>query len=125
MFIIIGILVVGVALKLYLNSLHLRKLPYLEIKNGVTDHLDQMAILDLRDFNQSYKSPINNALNIPSAYLKRYYSEIPNKAIVIVASEPRLVAADIQFLKRKGHRIVGLLNPEPHEKCVLNACKSL
>jgi hypothetical protein len=43
--------------------------------------LDKIKVIDIRDFNESYKNPIKGTINIPIAYLKRNINEIPNSEL--------------------------------------------
>jgi hypothetical protein len=70
----------------------------------------ETVVLDVRDYNISYKTPIEGAYNLPSAYIKRYYSELPNKALVLATIEPQSVRVDVRFLQRKGFNIVGIVD---------------
>ena len=44
-------------------------------------------LLDVRDYQTTCKVPIEGAINIPYAYLNRYYQEIPLANIIIVATD--------------------------------------
>ncbi|MBT2700140.1 hypothetical protein J7E79_22495 [Bacillus sp. ISL-40] len=70
-------------------------------------NLDEIKVIDVRDFNDSYKNPINGAVNIPLAYLKRNFNEIPSKDIHLVVSNPLEKNIGIRFLRKKGFRVVG------------------
>lgn len=122
---IIGILLGIAVIYVFLNKMALRRLPCIELANGESSLSEDMAILDLRDFNESYKSKYKEAYFMPSAYLKRYYSELPKKNWIIVASDRRFVKADLLFLKRKGHKIVGFLNDHTFPNQSYQPCKSL
>lgn len=64
-----------------------------------------MTVIDLRDFNESYKAPITGALNIPVAYLKRYYQEIPRDSLHIIASNKMEKNIGARFLREKGFHV--------------------
>jgi hypothetical protein len=70
-------------------------------------NLDEMKVIDLRDFNDSYKNPINGAVNIPLAYLKRNFNEIPSRDIHLIVSNPLEKNFGIRYLRKKGFRVVG------------------
>jgi rhodanese-related sulfurtransferase len=72
-----------------------------EIKN------QNINVIDVRDYNVSYKNPIPGAINIPIAYLNRYYSEIPKVDLYIVASDTIEKNIGIRLLRSKGYQIVG------------------
>lgn len=69
--------------------------------------LNKISIIDLRDFNESFKDPIDEALNIPVAYLKRNIKSIQMKELYIVASNSLEKNVGIRILKRKGYRVEG------------------
>ncbi|MBM7622064.1 rhodanese-related sulfurtransferase [Bacillus tianshenii] len=66
-----------------------------------------VKILDVRDYNQSYKSPVKNSINIPVAYLKRNYHELADSKIIVVASDSLEKNISIRFLKTKGINVLG------------------
>lgn len=68
---------------------------------------DKVVVVDLRDYNVSYKHPVNGAINIPVAYLKRHYHEIPNKVVHVVVSSSIEKNIGIRFLRKKGFRVSG------------------
>lgn len=88
-------------------------------------------IVDLRDYNDAYNNPFQGAINIPLAYLKRYYKELPNSDLVIVASNHLELKMGIRILRKRGFKVVGYtLTNHKHEvceekqlkkECVLNA----
>jgi rhodanese-related sulfurtransferase len=63
--------------------------------------------IDVRDYNESYKELIPGAINIPIAYLNRYYSEIPNVDLYIVASDNFEKNIGIRILRKKGFNVIG------------------
>ena len=69
--------------------------------------LDKIKIIDVRDFNESYKNPITGAANIPIAYLKRNLKDIPNDLLHVVGSSDIEINIGIRFLKQKGFRVNG------------------
>lgn len=69
--------------------------------------LTTLIKIDVRDYNESYKSPVKGAINVPVAYLKRYYFEIPSKDLIVVASNRLDKNVGIRFLRTKGFKVVG------------------
>lgn len=98
-----------------------RYFPVLGVKCSRLDELDltNVEILDVRDYNESYKKPIEGALNIPVAYLKRHFNEIPHKDLHLVVSSLLEKNVGIRALKQKGYKIVGysLVNLNNLNKC--------
>jgi rhodanese-related sulfurtransferase len=68
---------------------------------------EDAILLDLRDYQTTYKEPIPSSINIPYAYLKRYNKEIPNKPLVIVASDTLEKNLAIRFLIKRRFKILG------------------
>jgi rhodanese-related sulfurtransferase len=69
--------------------------------------VDKINVIDVRDYNESYKNPIGMALNIPIGYLKRNYREIPNGDIHLVVSSLIERNIGVRFLRNKGFRVIG------------------
>lgn len=67
------------------------------------------VLLDLRDYQTTFKKPIEGAMNIPYAYLNRYYKEIPRGNIIIVATDTVEKNLAIRLLKNKGYQISGFM----------------
>lgn len=89
---------------------------------GIDQHdlyIEDAKILDVRDYNDSYLDEIPGALNIPVAYLKRYFNEIPKDKIFIVASDTIEKNISVRFLRRKGFNVVGytFINNTREEFC--------
>jgi rhodanese-related sulfurtransferase len=89
--------------------LYRRYFPVLGVKCSQLEELDltKLEIIDVRDYNESYKNPIEGAMNIPIAYLKRHINEIPHTDLHLVVSSLLEKNVGIRALKQKGYRIVG------------------
>jgi hypothetical protein len=68
---------------------------------------NNLTLLDVRDYNVSSSDTVTNALNIPYAYLKRYYREVSGKSIVLIVSDPLLLNVSVRYLRRKNIQVVG------------------
>lgn len=95
-FILIVCIVLVLNLYRYLPVWGVRCLQMLEIDENST------TIVDVRDYNQSYKDVTQAAINIPVAYLNRYFHEIPGKQIHVVAATSLEKNISIRFLRKKG-----------------------
>lgn len=71
------------------------------------NNYDNVKILDVRDYNDSYHDPIPESVNIPVAYLKKYYPSVANSDLIIVASNTLEKNMSIRFLRKKGCTIIG------------------
>ncbi|WP_051428344.1 hypothetical protein [Bacillus sp. J33] len=78
-------------------------------------------LVDVRDFNQSYKDSIQGSINIPVAYFKRSYREIPSGDIHIVASSRLDKNISVRFLRGKGLNVIGYTITECN--CKKDECK--
>ncbi|WP_349408539.1 rhodanese-like domain-containing protein [Pseudalkalibacillus sp. SCS-8] len=76
----------------------------------LAENCNSTVILDVRDYNESCNNHIQGAIELPVAYLKRYYKEIPKENILLVASDNREKNVSIRFLRKKGFNIVGCTN---------------
>ncbi|THE13168.1 hypothetical protein E1I69_08695 [Bacillus timonensis] len=70
-------------------------------------NLSDIEIIDVRDYNISYKDVIEKSINIPVAYLERYCYEIPDKKVHVVASTRLEKNVAIRILRRKGFQVTG------------------
>jgi rhodanese-related sulfurtransferase len=89
--------------------LYKRYFPVPGVKCYQLEELDltKLKILDFRDYNVSYKNPIDGALNIPLGYLKRNMKEIPDRDLHLVVSSLLEKNVGARVLKQKGYRVVG------------------
>jgi rhodanese-related sulfurtransferase len=92
-----------------LDILYKRYFPVLGVKYYQIGDLDlsKVKILDIRDYNESYKNPIEGSLNIPLGYLKRNINEIPHIDLHLVVSSLLEKNVGARVLKQKGYRVVG------------------
>jgi hypothetical protein len=68
---------------------------------------DTVDVIDLRDYNESYRDPIREAMNLPIAYLNRHYKEIPKGTLHVIASNRLEKNIGIRFFRKKGFQVVG------------------
>ncbi|MDF0728634.1 hypothetical protein PY093_18520 [Cytobacillus sp. S13-E01] len=74
--------------------------------NSINHNTGLINILDVRDYNETYKDPIQVAINIPLGYLRRYYGEIDSHRIHVVAANHLEKNISIRFLRRKGFKVM-------------------
>ncbi|MGG3560867.1 sulfurtransferase [Neobacillus rhizosphaerae] len=91
-------------------SIYQRYVPVIGISSvqNFSDH-GELVLLDLRDYQTSSKEVIPDSVNIPYAYLKRYYKEIPKKKLLIIASDSIEKNLAIRFLKKRQFSIHGFM----------------
>ncbi|MEX3711622.1 hypothetical protein ABFV99_04400 [Cytobacillus horneckiae] len=68
---------------------------------------DSISVLDVRDYSQSNKNLSEGSINIPIAYLNRYYHEIKGKEIHVIAPSQLEKNMSIRFLRKKGFSVIG------------------
>lgn len=105
---LILVIVLGLLIIFCLYKHPFKKLNQFEINQLEIDH--QTIILDLRDYNEAHKTPLPGAYNIPHAYIKRYYTELPKKCIIVATpSQSKRENSAIRFLTKKGFQVVGIV----------------
>ena len=77
--------------------------------------LDKITVIDLRDYNVSYKNSIQGALNIPIAYLKRNSQEIPKRELHVIVSSLLEKNIGVRYLRKKGFAVVGYTMVNHHD----------
>lgn len=83
-----------------------RHIPVRQIQECLLQELNVgMAIVDVRDYNDSYKSPTPNALNLPIAYLVRHMDELPKKPLHIIASTRLEKNMSVRIIRKAGHEV--------------------
>lgn len=89
--------------------LYRRYFPVLGVKyNPIGEQdLSQVQVLDIRDYNESYKDPVEGSLNIPLGYLNRNMNEIPQIDLHLVVSSLLEKNVGTRILRQKGYRVVG------------------
>ncbi|MCY8976949.1 sulfurtransferase [Bacillus atrophaeus] len=74
------------------------------IHKDILETMD-LTILDIRHYNDVPNFSDDIILNIPYAYLKRFYLEIPRDKIHIIAHDRVELNLGVRFLKSKGVRV--------------------
>lgn len=98
-----------VTILVLLFILYRRYFPVLGVHRYILEdlELDKIKVIDVRDYNESYKEPIKGSLKIPIAYLKRNFYEIPKNDLHVVVSSLIEKNMGIRFLRKKGFRVIG------------------
>ncbi|SFA89678.1 MULTISPECIES: hypothetical protein [unclassified Bacillus (in: firmicutes)] len=83
-------------------------------------------VIDLRDYNLSYKNPVTNAKNIPIAYLHRFIHEIRAKEVHIIVDNHFDKNMGIRLLKKKGIKVSGytIMNSHNKQMDITSVCKN-
>jgi rhodanese-related sulfurtransferase len=74
-------------------------------------------IIDVRDYQDSYKSNCDHAVAIPCGYLKRYYHEIPQGPLVVIGSSSIECNVGVRQLRRLGFNVVGYISVIQNQPC--------
>ncbi|WP_174733483.1 sulfurtransferase [Mesobacillus harenae] len=98
-------LITGIVFLLYKRYVPVLGVPCKDIREEKLEYID--IILDIRDYNISSKTPVEGALTIPTAYLARYFKEIPGREIYIVASDHLEKNMGIRLLRKRGFKVMG------------------
>jgi rhodanese-related sulfurtransferase len=65
-----------------------------------------IQVVDIREYNQSYKHPIPESINIPISYLRRNYQEIGCRKIHVIASDHLEKNMGVRLLRKKGFNVI-------------------
>ncbi|WP_142247912.1 rhodanese-like domain-containing protein [Alkalihalobacterium alkalinitrilicum] len=98
--------------------LYRRFVPVRGVKCTNLIHINEdIKILDIRDYNIASHQPITRAINIPFAYIKRYYHPFKGKKVVVISNDVVAKNLCIRFLKQKGVTVTGyyLCRPSSEE----------
>ncbi|WP_132004026.1 sulfurtransferase [Mesobacillus foraminis] len=101
----IALLIVLLVVILYTRYFPVFGVPCKDLANGQNKHTN--TIVDIRDYNVSTKNPVNGAIVIPTAYLKRFSDEIPSKEVHIVAANQLEKNVGVRYLRKKGFKVNG------------------
>jgi rhodanese-related sulfurtransferase len=99
LFIPILMIFISIIYKRYFPIYKVPCLPTMNLRDG------NIVVLDIRDYNEVSSKPIPHSLNIPYAYLKRYYTKIPNQSIHVIASDRLERNLGLRFLIHKGFHV--------------------
>jgi rhodanese-related sulfurtransferase len=103
-------MVYAIAFLLLLYSLYKRYVPICHVKSFSFDELKTMdpkeaVFLDVRDYTETPIIP--DAIRLPLAYFKRNRHILPNKPIVVIASNALEKNVAIRLLKRYRFHVEG------------------
>lgn len=103
-------MIVAIIMSAIIVALFKRHFPVFRVEN-ITNHVDvgTSIVVDVRDYIESHNSPIERAINVPVAYLNRFYSEIPKSDLIVVASNRLERNLAIRFLRKRDFKVVGYL----------------
>lgn len=105
----INMFYIGIALMIvFARILFRRYFPILGvpcISHPRTVKYGNKVILDSRDYNESSQESIPESIQIPYAYLARYYHEIPDRPIHLIVNNTLDRNLSIRFLREKGFHI--------------------
>ncbi|MFA9556977.1 hypothetical protein ACERII_06725 [Evansella sp. AB-rgal1] len=103
--IVLFIAIISLLYKSYIPVLGLT-----QCSDDILDSYDStVTVLDVRDYNISYKLEMNRKINIPLPYLKRYSNDIIGKQLIVVTSNNVGKNVSIRFLRKKGFEVIGYL----------------
>ena len=100
-----------IAFILYKRYFPVFGLPCIQLKDL---ELDRITVIDVRDYNDSYKEAIIGAINIPISYLKRNLKAIPNKDLHLIVTSTLEKNLGTRNLRKHGFRVIGYTNINVH-----------
>jgi hypothetical protein len=100
-------------------SFYRRYFPIVSVpcSNRACSQIDQVVKIDLRDYNKSYGSYVDDTIQIPVAYLKRHMHEIQGDQVFVIASNKVEKNIGIRILQNKGYKVIGFKLTECDCKC--------
>ena len=107
---------------LFVRNIQISRIPQMDKKEL---ELSTFTILDVRDYNVSYKSSIDKAMNIPVPYIKRHYKDIKSNDLIVVASNRLEKKVGIRLLRRKGFKVVGYILIDSYKENNNNIAKNV
>lgn len=99
-----------VLLMIILRFLYSRYIPIYHVKEmDITEVVNKkdIVILDIRDFNVSYKDPIEGAVNVPLSYLNRNFNKVKKNSVFVVSSDIVGKNLAVRLLKRNEYEVIG------------------
>ncbi|MEG9298002.1 sulfurtransferase [Mangrovibacillus sp. Mu-81] len=78
---------------------------------------DSHIIIDVRDYQESYKSTCDQALAIPCGYLRRHAHEIPAGQIIVLGNSSVECNVGVRQLRGLGFAVVGYIRMERDNPC--------
>ncbi|MEC5424858.1 hypothetical protein QGM71_15335 [Virgibacillus sp. C22-A2] len=79
---------------------------------------EDVIILDIRDYQTSCRETKDGTFCIPLPYLNRHFTDLPDKAIILVASSHVEKNLSARILKNKGMRVIGYhLTTDERKEC--------
>lgn len=79
-----------------------------------------IVFVDTRDFQTSFKNPVEPAFRLPLPYLNRHYKEINGKHVVLIVTDDIEKNLSARILQKKGIKVIGYYMPkiEREEDCL-------
>jgi rhodanese-related sulfurtransferase len=95
-------------ISLIIGLVYVRYVPVTGVQSAIVTDLNthSIQVIDIREYNQSYRHPIPKSINIPIAYLKRNYQEIGSKKVHVIASDHLEKNMGIRLLRKKGFNVI-------------------
>ena len=94
------VLMAGNILKRYVPVLHVAYISLEQVRQ-----MEDVIVVDVRDYTESHGDNTSEIMCIPYAYLKRYYHEIPNKPLHLIVHNKVDRNLSTRFLRKKGFHI--------------------
>ncbi|PGT84831.1 MULTISPECIES: hypothetical protein [Bacillaceae] len=103
LYLIAGIIFIVLIGSFFKRSISIKNVPCVDI-----DHHDQSSqVVDVRDYNNLSTMKNFDSIVIPIAYLRRYFHEIPNKRVHLIAGNQLEKNMGVRFLQKNGFQVTG------------------
>ncbi|RAK16603.1 hypothetical protein B0I26_11717 [Anoxybacillus vitaminiphilus] len=103
------ILLLVLTYHLYIRYVPVCCIPTLTLQQLRSVNDEKVAIVDLRDYNDSSPLLVENAIRVPLAYLKRNYQQLLcEEEVIIIASDYITKNIGIRTLKQYGFKVRGV-----------------
>ncbi|MBB5324942.1 rhodanese-related sulfurtransferase [Anoxybacillus tepidamans] len=93
---------------LYVRYVPVCRIPTVSLQQLSIIKKENIAVVDLRDYNDMTTLPIETAISLPLSYLKRNYEQLPYKDVIVVTSDSITTNLGVRKLKRYGFRVKGV-----------------
>ncbi|HZG60127.1 MAG TPA: sulfurtransferase [Anoxybacillus sp.] len=103
----LALLLLVLVYHLYIRYVPVCCIPTLTLQQLRNMNDEKVAIVDLRDYNDSSPLLVKNTIRVPLAYLKRNYQQLHYEEVIIIASDCITKNMGIRTLKRYGFKVRG------------------
>lgn len=104
-------LIIWVVLFLYKRYVPILGIKKIQSIDDLNFRVKDLVLVDTRDYQTSYKNPVNHAICLPLPYLYRHHNEIEGEQVILIVTNRLEKNLSIRILRRKGFNIKGYYIP--------------